>query len=90
MAGGDSSRSRQAESATTTSLRWNLVRDRDRWVFIDWDGARPGSRLWDLACSAGLHTALGWRRPGSVPAIGYDASRMGTSQIKISDDGYPG
>jgi Ser/Thr protein kinase RdoA (MazF antagonist) len=28
---------------------WNLVRDRDRWVFIDWDGAGPGSRLWDLA-----------------------------------------
>jgi hypothetical protein len=20
----------------------------DRWVFIDWDGAGPGSRLWDL------------------------------------------
>lgn len=27
---------------------WNLVRDGDRWVFIDWDGAGPGSRLWDL------------------------------------------
>lgn len=24
---------------------WNLVRDGDRWVFIDWDGAGPGSRL---------------------------------------------
>ena len=22
---------------------WNLVRDGDRWVFIDWDGAGPGS-----------------------------------------------
>lgn len=21
---------------------WNLVRDGDRWVFIDWDGAGPG------------------------------------------------
>ena len=31
---------------------WNLVRDGDRWVFIDWDGAGPGSRLWDLAYSA--------------------------------------
>jgi Ser/Thr protein kinase RdoA (MazF antagonist) len=31
---------------------WNLVRDRDRWVFIDWDGAGPGSRLWDLAYAA--------------------------------------
>lgn len=28
---------------------WNLVRDGDRWVFVDWDGAGPGSRLWDLA-----------------------------------------
>jgi Ser/Thr protein kinase RdoA (MazF antagonist) len=28
---------------------WNLVCDGDRWVFIDWDGAGPGSRLWDLA-----------------------------------------
>ena len=31
---------------------WNLVRDGDRWVFIDWDGAGPGSRLWDLAYTA--------------------------------------
>ena len=28
---------------------WNLVLSADRWVFIDWDGAGPGSRLWDLA-----------------------------------------
>jgi Ser/Thr protein kinase RdoA (MazF antagonist) len=28
---------------------WNLVRDGQRWVFIDWEGAGPGSRLWDLA-----------------------------------------
>ena len=31
---------------------WNLVRDGDRWVFIDWDNAGPGSRLWDLAYAA--------------------------------------
>ncbi len=31
---------------------WNLVQDGDRWVFIDWDGAGPGSRLWDLAYAA--------------------------------------
>jgi Ser/Thr protein kinase RdoA (MazF antagonist) len=31
---------------------WNLVIDEDRWVFIDWDGAGPGSRLWDLAYAA--------------------------------------
>jgi Ser/Thr protein kinase RdoA (MazF antagonist) len=28
---------------------WNLVIGTDRWCFIDWDGAGPGSRLWDLA-----------------------------------------
>jgi Ser/Thr protein kinase RdoA (MazF antagonist) len=36
---------------------WNLVRDVqddgiERWVFIDWDVAGPGSRLWDLAYAA--------------------------------------
>ncbi len=30
---------------------WNLVVG-DRWVFIDWDGAGPSSRLWDLAYTA--------------------------------------
>ncbi|WP_206061171.1 phosphotransferase [Nonomuraea basaltis] len=29
---------------------WNLVAgDAGEWVFIDWDAAAPGSRLWDLA-----------------------------------------
>jgi Ser/Thr protein kinase RdoA (MazF antagonist) len=31
---------------------WNLVRDGDRWVFIDWDGSGPGCPLWDLAYAA--------------------------------------
>ncbi len=30
---------------------WNLVTG-ERWVFIDWDGAGPSSRLWDLAYAA--------------------------------------
>jgi hypothetical protein len=30
---------------------WNLVVG-DRWVFIDWDTAAPGTRLWDLAYAA--------------------------------------
>ena len=30
---------------------WNLVIG-DRWVFIDWDGAGPSTRLWDLAYAA--------------------------------------
>jgi len=31
---------------------WNLVRDGERWVFIDWDGSGPGSVLWDVAYAA--------------------------------------
>lgn len=31
---------------------WNLIRHGDRWVFIDWDEAAPGTRLWDLSYAA--------------------------------------
>jgi len=31
---------------------WNLVRNGLKWVFIDWDGSGPASRLWDLAYAA--------------------------------------
>jgi hypothetical protein len=31
---------------------WNLVRTSTRLTFIDWEGAGPGSRLWDLAYAA--------------------------------------
>ncbi len=31
---------------------WNLVIDDTRLVFIDWDGAGPSTRLWDLAYAA--------------------------------------
>jgi hypothetical protein len=31
---------------------WNLVVGEAQWVLIDWDGAAPGSRLWDLAYAA--------------------------------------
>jgi hypothetical protein len=31
---------------------WNLVRTETGLTFIDWDGAGPGSRLWDLAYAA--------------------------------------
>jgi Ser/Thr protein kinase RdoA (MazF antagonist) len=44
---------------------WNLVCAADRWVFIDWDGAGPGSRLWDLGYAAHGFTPL---RPGGDPA----------------------
>lgn len=31
---------------------WNLVIDGNRMVFIDWDGAGPSTRAWDLAYAA--------------------------------------
>ncbi|NUS00538.1 MAG: phosphotransferase, partial [Kribbellaceae bacterium] len=31
---------------------WNLVRNDDRWVFIDWDNAGPSTRQWDLGYAA--------------------------------------
>lgn len=31
---------------------WNLVRAPTQLTFIDWDGAGPGSRLWDVAYAA--------------------------------------
>ena len=50
---------------------WNLVCDGDRMVFIDWDGAGPGSRLWDLGYAAHGFVPL-W--PGGDPAV--DAPRL--------------
>jgi Ser/Thr protein kinase RdoA (MazF antagonist) len=46
---------------------WNLVVGDEGWVFIDWDVAGPGSRLWDIAYA--LHGFLPlsadpqWQRP---------------------------
>jgi Ser/Thr protein kinase RdoA (MazF antagonist) len=50
---------------------WNLVRADDRWVFIDWDGAGPGSRLWDLGYAAHGFVPL---HHGGDPAI--DGGRL--------------
>jgi hypothetical protein len=57
---------------------WNLVLDGDRWVFIDWDGAGPGSRLWDLAYAAGGFVPLA---AGGDPAV--DGPRL-----RALADGY--
>jgi Ser/Thr protein kinase RdoA (MazF antagonist) len=56
---------------------WNLVLG-ERWVFIDWDGAGPGSRLWDLGYAAHGFVPLG---PGGDPAV--DAPRL-----RVLADGY--
>lgn len=45
---------------------WNLVCADAGWVFIDWDGAGPGSRLWDLGYAAHGFVPL---HAGGTPAI---------------------
>lgn len=57
---------------------WNLVMDGDRWVFIDWDGAGPGSRLWGLAYAIKGFVPL---EAGGDPAV--DGPR-----IRAMTDGY--
>lgn len=44
---------------------WNLVIDGQRLVFIDWDGAGPSTRQWDLAYAA---ISFGHAFPGQDPA----------------------
>ncbi|HEY3505294.1 MAG TPA: aminoglycoside phosphotransferase family protein [Actinocatenispora sp.] len=58
---------------------WNLVLG-DRWAFIDWDGAGPGTRLWDLAYA--LH--------GFVP-LSADPHRAGVRfghRLRVFADAY--
>jgi hypothetical protein len=50
---------------------WNLVTTGERLVFIDWDNAGPGSRMWDLAYA--VHGFVGMAA-GNDPAI--DAARL--------------
>jgi Ser/Thr protein kinase RdoA (MazF antagonist) len=57
---------------------WNLVRDGDRWVFIDWDGAGPGTRLWDLGYAAQTFVPL---------QAGGDATLDGP-RLRVLADGY--
>ncbi|MHA7264654.1 phosphotransferase [Arthrobacter sp. TMN-37] len=58
---------------------WNLVMG-ERWVFIDWDGAGPSTRLWDLAYAAQSFALLFDGQPVAEAALrlsavvdGYDA-----------------
>jgi len=57
---------------------WNLVTGADRWVFIDWDGAGPGSRLWDLA----------YAMTGFVPLEGRGDPAADGPRLRALADGY--
>jgi hypothetical protein len=56
---------------------WNLVLG-DRPAFIDWDGAGPGSRLWDLAYAAHGFVPL-------APRTGADGA---AARLRTLADGY--
>ena len=57
---------------------WNLVLGADRWVFIDWDGAGPGSRLRDLAYAI----------TGFVPLRSDGNPSADAPRIRALGDGY--
>jgi Ser/Thr protein kinase RdoA (MazF antagonist) len=69
---------------------WNLVESPRGWVLIDWDGAGPGTALWDLAYAA--HTTVPLE-PGREPAgaaaglraiaDGYDLDEAG--RLRLAD-----
>lgn len=59
---------------------WNLVLGEREWTVIDWDGAGPGTRIWDLAYAAQTFARLEHGEPVDVAAArlravvgGYDA-----------------
>ena len=59
---------------------WNLVTDGAGWTFIDWDGAGPGSRLWDVAYAVKAFVPLSgdpaWQRPDAA------------DRVRVLADGY--
>jgi Ser/Thr protein kinase RdoA (MazF antagonist) len=57
---------------------WNLVCNGERWAFIDWDGAGPGSRLWDLAYA--VH--------GFVPMVSGGDPAVDGIRLRALADGY--
>lgn len=66
---------------------WNLIVG-DRWVFIDWDGACPSTRLWDLAYSVQAFTLSDVHEPADRAATrlaafvcGYRADRGLRAQL---------
>lgn len=57
---------------------WNLVRGHNRWVFVDWDNAGPGSRLWDLAYAA----------HGFIPLAPGTPVTSAVQRLRALADGY--
>lgn len=52
---------------------WNFVHGADRAVFIDWDLAGPGSRLWDIAWAAHSFAGVGADKDPAAAATDLQA-----------------
>ena len=63
---------------------WNLVVDEptDTWTIIDWDGAGPGTRLWDLA-----YAARGFVQLTANPAYRHP-DRLAAARLRTFVDAY--
>jgi Phosphotransferase enzyme family len=63
---------------------WNLVASGETWTFIDWDGAGPGSRLWDLAYAVKAFVPLSadpaWQRPDAAVRVRVLADAYGLDE----------
>jgi Ser/Thr protein kinase RdoA (MazF antagonist) len=63
---------------------WNLVTSPDSWAFIDWDGAGPGSRLWDLAYAVKAFVPLSadpaWQRSDAAARVRLLADTYGLDE----------
>ncbi|MEU6258485.1 aminoglycoside phosphotransferase family protein [Streptomyces sp. NPDC047043] len=66
---------------------WNLVvGDEDRWAFIDWDTAAPGSRLWDVAYAIRGFVPLSahpdWQTPDAAARLRLLADAYGLDEAE--------
>ena len=67
---------------------WNLLVG-ERWVFIDWDGAGPSTRLWDLAYAAQSFTINDSRIDPDEAAAGLAAFVEGYGADQTLRDELP-
>lgn len=67
---------------------WNLVVG-PRWVFIDWDGAAPSTRLWDLAYAAQSFTLNDDRVDPAEAGADLAALVEGYGADQVLRDGLP-
>jgi hypothetical protein len=65
---------------------WNLVAGDEAWVFIDWDSAAPGTRLWDMAYALHGFVPLSadptWQRPDADHRVRVFADAYGLDEAQ--------